>query len=636
MLSAWLFDGFSLLFSRFLLDLMQVFLAVWLFAIGSCVGSFVNVVALRLPAGLSVARSSSRCPVCLHPIRWYDNVPLLAWLMLRGRCRDCGTWISVRYPLVELLMGLLFLALACGEGLVGGRNLPAPIEAPHLHRLTPFEYWSLYGYHCLLLVTLATAALIQGSGERVPRRVFLPALLTGLAVSPVCAWLHPVPVCHLAAAPPWFTDSSAALWGLLAGIALGLCVWPASRTPGCRPAEHWAVWSCAVCGTFLGWQAVAAIVPVVAAVHLLVVAIARFVARLGPGPWYGYWCGYLTLACLLYIIKWGSLVEQFPSLGPHSHIGVLCGLALVAGGVSWGTRQLLPSQHAVSYTSARQEGVMNPVAAQENLQAILSSPSYLPVEYDVQLLQSPELRAVRLQLELLKPELGFSREGVNSTVVVFGGTQVVETPVAQQELERARTALAESPDDPARQRAVQQLERIVAKGHYYDAAREFGRLVSRRCQTNGQRDYVIVTGGGPGIMEAANRGAHDVGAKSIGLNITLPMEQVPNPYITPSLCFQFHYFALRKMHFLMRAKALVVFPGGFGTLDELFNALTLRQTQRMQEIPIILFGREYWSRVIDFQFLANEGVIADAHLDLISYAETPEEAWNIIARFHHE
>jgi uncharacterized protein (TIGR00730 family) len=146
---------------------------------------------------------------------------------------------------------------------------------------------------------------------------------------------------------------------------------------------------------------------------------------------------------------------------------------------------------------------------------------------------------------------------------------------------------------------------------------------------------VIVTGGGPGIMEAGNRGAHETGGKSVGLNISLPAEQAPNPYITPELCFQFHYFAMRKMHFLLRAKALIVFPGGFGTLDELFDALTLRQTRRMQEIPIILFGREYWSKVIDFRFLADEGVIADEHQDLISYAETPREAWEIITRFHH-
>ena len=272
----------------------------------------------------------------------------------------------------------------------------------------------------------------------------------------------------------------------------------------------------------------------------------------------------------------------------------------------------------------------------EKLKAILDSPSYLPVEYDAKFLQQPELRPVRVQLELLKPELGFSAEGVNSTVVVFGGTQVVEEAAARQEFERAKAALAEAPDDPRRQRDVQRCERIVAKSNYYDAARKFAQLVSQTCQIDGQCDYVIITGGGPGVMEAANRGAHDVGAKSIGLNITLPAEQVPNPYITPNLCFQFHYFALRKMHFLMRAKALVVFPGGFGTLDELFDALTLRQTQRMQQIPIILFGRDYWSRVIDFQFLADEGVIADEHLNLISYAETPEEAWNIICQFHHQ
>ena len=168
----------------------------------------------------------------------------------------------------------------------------------------------------------------------------------------------------------------------------------------------------------------------------------------------------------------------------------------------------------------------------------------------------------------------------------------------------------------------------------YEAAREFGRIVSSTCQTEGSCDFVVVTGGGPGIMEAANRGAYDVEAKSIGLNITLPEEQYPNPYITPELCFQFHYFAIRKMHFLLRAKALVIFPGGFGTLDELFDALTLRQVGRMQEIPIILFNQEYWSNVINFQFLADEGVIRDAHLDLISFAETAQEAWDIILNFH--
>lgn len=268
------------------------------------------------------------------------------------------------------------------------------------------------------------------------------------------------------------------------------------------------------------------------------------------------------------------------------------------------------------------------------LQAIIDSPSYLPAEYDVSFLQQPELRPVRLQLEMLKPELGMARQGVNSTVVVFGGTQVVESATAERDLARARRALAETPDDSRRKREVERLERVAAKAKYYDAAREFARIASSNCQVNGHCDYVVVTGGGPGIMEAANRGAHDVGAKSIGLNISLPAEQVPNRFITPDLCFQFHYFALRKMHFLMRAKALVVFPGGFGTLDELFDALTLRQTHRMQEIPIILFGRAYWQQVINFQFLADEGVIADGDLDLFTYAESAEEAWNIISRFH--
>jgi len=162
----------------------------------------------------------------------------------------------------------------------------------------------------------------------------------------------------------------------------------------------------------------------------------------------------------------------------------------------------------------------------------------------------------------------------------------------------------------------------------------FARIVSIDNQCEDQRDYVVVTGGGPGIMEAANRGAFDVGCKSIGLNIKLPAEQQPNPFITPELCFQFKYFALRKFHFILRAAAVVLFPGGFGTLDEMFETLTLRQTHRMQPVPIILFGHDYWSKVLDFQFLADVGVIADHHLDLFTYAETPEEAWQQILDFH--
>ncbi len=271
---------------------------------------------------------------------------------------------------------------------------------------------------------------------------------------------------------------------------------------------------------------------------------------------------------------------------------------------------------------------------EKNLRAILNSPSYRLAELDTDFIQRPELRPLRLELELLKPEMGLEEQQIKSTIVAFGGTQVVARDEAERRLEQAQAALARSPHDARSKRDVERAQRILAKSEYYDAAREFGRLVSSTCQVDGKCEYVIVTGGGPGIMEAANRGAYDVEAKSIGLNITLPEEQVPNPYITPGLCFQFHYFALRKMHFLMRAKALVIFPGGFGTLDELFDALTLRQTNRMQEIPIILFGKEYWDQVIDFQFLADEGVIADHHLNLLSYAESPQEAWELITKFH--
>jgi len=272
----------------------------------------------------------------------------------------------------------------------------------------------------------------------------------------------------------------------------------------------------------------------------------------------------------------------------------------------------------------------------ENLARIVHSPSYRVAYKDVDFLSDPKLRPTRMELELLKPELAFERHGIRSTVVVFGSTRIVEPAIAQRDLERARARLDDTPDDPRRQRAVAQAERIAANGRYYDLARQFAELVSSSCQEKGNCDYVVVTGGGPGIMEAANRGAYDAGAKSIGLNIRLPREQQPNPYITPELCFQFHYFAMRKFHFILRAKALVVFPGGFGTLDELFDALTLRQTGRMQDIPIIMFGREYWEKVIDFQFLADEGSIDDKHLDLFRFAETAEEAWEMILRFHQE
>ncbi len=273
---------------------------------------------------------------------------------------------------------------------------------------------------------------------------------------------------------------------------------------------------------------------------------------------------------------------------------------------------------------------------ERNLRAIMESPSYLLAEQDAALLARGALRPVRLQLELLKPELAFQEHDIDATIVVFGSTKIRESEQLEPRAQAAQEALAAKPSDAAAKRESSIVERLLAKSHYYDESREFGRLVAARAKAAGN-GYVIVTGGGPGIMEAANRGAHDVGAKSVGLNITLPAEQLPNPYITPGLCFRFHYFALRKMHFLLRAKALVAFPGGFGTIDEVFDALTLRQTRRMQEIPVIMYGRQYWQRAIDFQFLADEGAIDDEHLRMISYADSPQEAWSIIASFHkHE
>jgi uncharacterized protein (TIGR00730 family) len=273
-------------------------------------------------------------------------------------------------------------------------------------------------------------------------------------------------------------------------------------------------------------------------------------------------------------------------------------------------------------------------AVEANRQAILASPSYKLAEYDRLFLKRAEMRPVRMQLELQKTETLLREHNIKSTIVVFGGTQIVPRGEAENRVAEAKRLAAESPDDPQLARAVVRSENQLAKSHYYDHARKFARLVSSSCQIDGKCEFVVTTGGGPGIMEAANRGAYEVGAKNIGLNIELPHEQEPNPYITPELCFQFHYFAMRKFHFILRAAALLVFPGGYGTLDELFNTLCLRQTGRMQEIPIILYGRKYWSSVINFQQLADEGVVADEHLNLISYAETPEEAWKIICDFH--
>ena len=256
--------------------------------------------------------------------------------------------------------------------------------------------------------------------------------------------------------------------------------------------------------------------------------------------------------------------------------------------------------------------------------------SYRLAFADPDFLLRDELRPVRLQLELLKPELELQAMGIESTVVVYGSARIDDPETATQLLAEAEAEAATAPDDPVKAKEVERCRRAVARSHYYTEARRFGRIVSARAQVGPTRRFVIVTGGGPGIMEAANRGAVDVGAVSIGLNITLPHEQAPNPYVTPELAFQFHYFALRKMHFLMRARALVVFPGGYGTLDELFESLCLIQTQKVRKIPILLFDRAYWQRIIDFDALLDEEVISPHDLELFHYVETAEEAWGII------
>jgi hypothetical protein len=252
---------------------------------------------------------------------------------------------------------------------------------------------------------------------------------------------------------------------------------------------------------------------------------------------------------------------------------------------------------------------------------------------DVDFLLRDDLRPIRLQLELLKPELLLREQGIRSTIAVFGSARILERDAAKTKLDEAQAAVKKNPNNATLTRQAAIARRQLANARYYDEARRLGEIVSSSCSQEGACDFVVLTGGGPGIMEAANRGAADVGAKSIGLNIVLPREQLPNPYITPELSFRFHYFALRKMHFLTRAKALVVFPGGFGTLDEMFEAATLIQTGKIERIPFLLFGKEYWERVINLDVMASEGMIADEEKDLFQFVETAEEAWQHIARF---
>jgi uncharacterized protein (TIGR00730 family) len=258
----------------------------------------------------------------------------------------------------------------------------------------------------------------------------------------------------------------------------------------------------------------------------------------------------------------------------------------------------------------------------------MESPSYLPAIEDVNFLASGDARTVRLQLDYLKPERLMRRHGIKHAIVVFGSTRIVEPKVAKKRVSELEAAISNCPGDNDLEVQLAIARRIEANSRFYDIAREFAQLVAR--SGSGARDstLVVMTGGGPGMMEAANRGASDVGAETVGLNITLPHEQFPNPYLTPDLCFQFHYFAMRKMHFMLRARALVAFPGGFGTFDELFETLTLVQTRKIKPLPVVLVGEEFWRRAFDVDFMVEEGVIDAEDRDLFWYAETAEEIWS--------
>ncbi|MEG3124019.1 TIGR00730 family Rossman fold protein [Sphingomonas sp. GB1N7] len=259
------------------------------------------------------------------------------------------------------------------------------------------------------------------------------------------------------------------------------------------------------------------------------------------------------------------------------------------------------------------------------------NPSFRLAFQDMDFLLREDLRPVRFQLELLKPELILEEANIASTFVFYGSARIPEPDKAQALLASVKA----NPDSD--DQAVRIAESLVAKSKYYKVARDLARKVSQ-CPLDeaGKRQFVVCSGGGPSIMEAANRGAADEGQESIGLNIVLPHEQAPNPYVTPHLSMQFHYFALRKMHFLLHARALAAFPGGFGTFDELFELLTLIQTGKIKPIPVLLFGKEFWNKVVNFQALVDEGVVSPRDMNLFTFVETADEAWAVVQDFYRE
>jgi uncharacterized protein (TIGR00730 family) len=273
-------------------------------------------------------------------------------------------------------------------------------------------------------------------------------------------------------------------------------------------------------------------------------------------------------------------------------------------------------------------------SAPARVRALLSSPTYRQADSDPDFLHSDDTRGVRLQIDYLKPELGLRERRVEHTIVVFGSTRIREPAAAERVLRSLRAQLAAAPGDIDIERRVAVAERLVAKSHYYEVARDLGRLVGSCSGASNDCRILLMTGGGPGLMEAANRGAFDVSAPSIGLNIALPHEQFPNPYVSADLCFRFHYFAMRKLHFLLRARALVAFPGGFGTFDEIFETLTLVQSRTIDPVPVVLVGEQYWRRAFDIDFLVAEGVIEPEDRELFWYAESAEQIWHSILDWH--
>jgi len=256
--------------------------------------------------------------------------------------------------------------------------------------------------------------------------------------------------------------------------------------------------------------------------------------------------------------------------------------------------------------------------------------SYIKAYEDIELLKQDVMRPVRMELEVLKPEIYFHRLNITQTIVCFGSARIREEQEAAQKVNEAEKALAENPSDTKLQNKLTEAKGLAALSRYYEEARHFAKLAIEK---SGKK-LAVVTGGGPGIMEAANRGALESGGTSIGLNITLPHEQRPNDYISPNMAFLFHYFAIRKLHFVMRAQAFVVFPGGFGTFDELFEILTLVQTGKKSRIPVILVGKQFWSEVINVKALADYGVISHEDENAVPIVDTAEEAWNEVEKFY--